>query len=616
MRKISLLFLSFLFFNVSFSQSNSVIKTDSVKWLKEARFGMFIHFGVSSQLEGVWKGEPIQGYSEWIMRTKKIPKKTYFEEVVKKFNPEKFNAEDWVNTAQQTGMKYFIVTAKHHDGVAMYDSKVSDFSITASPFKRDLLGELKAASVKHGLKFGFYYSHAMDWAESNAPGNDWDWEAPGGDKNLFGGKEWHKKYAGFIPNLNLYFANKVFPQVKELVERYHPDILWFDTPSRVPQEMNALLLRYVKLLDPNIIVNSRIAMYPLEGTDYTDTQDRPYEFYPVKELWEAVPTTNDSYGYSKYDNSHKLPAFFIRLIVKASARGGNVLLNMGPKSDGTIDTKDVSIFKGIGAWFKVNGESIYGTERTPLTVQSWGETTVKGNRLYLHVFNWPKDGKIVLGGLGNSVAKAYLLSDVAKKGLTVKKVNNTDYLIEGGAKAIDAVNTVVVVETTEGAIKAFDNRRLLQAGVENELRIFDCSEKSDNIEFGDGMETRIYAKNITATNQFIRFNTRLNTPANYKVVVEYQNSGKLSSQDFIIEAPTQNNEHKQVAKANDNQIEVQVGAQKLSAALQQTNDSTYAKTTLGSVQLPVGNIDIVIRPLKIATAEFARPKSVYLVPEK
>lgn len=399
------------------------------------------------------------------------------------------------------------------------------------------------------------------------------------------------------------------------MDSYHPDILWFDTPSRVPQEMNALLLRYVKLLDPNIIVNSRIAMYPLEGTDYTDTQDRPYEFFPVKDLWEAIPTTNESYGYSKYDNSHKPSSFFIRLIVKASARGGNVLLNMGPKGDGTIDSKDLSIFKGIGNWFKVNGESIYGTERTPLTVQSWGETTVKGNRVYLHVFNWPKDGKIVLGGLGNNINNAYLLSDISKKKLLFSRINNTDYLIEGGAKAFDIVNTVVVVETTDGAIKASNNRRLLQSGVENELRVFDCSEKSETIEFGDGMQTHIYAKNITKTNQFIRFNARLNSPANFKVVIEYQNSGKLSSQDFIIEAPTQNNEHKQEAEVNGNQVEVQVGNQKLNATLKQTNDSTYAKTSLGSVHLAKGNVDVFIRPLKIVTAEFARPKSIYLVQE-
>jgi len=574
---------------------------------------MFIHFGVSSQLEGVWKGETIEGYSEWIMRTKKIPKQTYFNEVVKHFNPEKFNADEWVRIVKETGMKYMIVTAKHHDGVAMFDSKVSNYDIASSPFKRDLLGELKAACVKQGIKFGFYYSHAMDWGEANAPGNDWDWDAPGGNKNLYGGKEWHKKYAGFIPNLNTYFAEKVFPQVKELVDNYQPDILWFDTPSRVPQELNALLLRYVKLLNPNIIVNSRIAMYPLEGTDYINTQDRPYEFYPVDSLWEAIPTTNNSYGYSKYDNTHKPASFFIKLIAKASARGGNVLLNMGPKGDGTVDEKDQIIFKGIGAWFNINGEGIYGTERTPLPVQNWGETTVKGNKLYLHVFNWPKDGKVVVGSLANRPFKAYLLADKAKKSLPLRNVSKNDYLIEAGKYGIDSVNTVIVVET-DSVVKVSDDRRLLQKGMLNELRIFDCNEKSKGIEFGDGMETRIYAKNITDSSQSITFKTRLNESAKYQVVLEYQNSGKLSSQDFIIEAPTQAKLQKQAEKSASNQVEVLLGNRKLSAALQPTNDSTYAKTTLGIVQLPKGNIDIVIKPLKIATAEFARPKSIYLKP--
>jgi alpha-L-fucosidase len=587
--------------------------SDTVSWWKDARFGMFVHFGVSSALNGYWKGNPVKGYSEWAMRTCKIPRLQYLNEVIKPFNPVDFDAEEWIRLAKNTGMKYLVVTAKHHDGVAMYPSKVSDFSITASKFSRDILGELRDACRKHGLKFGFYYSHAMDWEDKDAPGNDWDYENPGGDRQLFGGREWHKKYPGFYPNILSYLERKALPQIKELIENYQPDLMWFDTPSRMPQELNALVFKYVRLLDPKILINSRVAYYPLAGVDYEDTQDRPYEFYPVDGLWEALPTTNDSYGYSLPDNSHKPSSFFVRLIVKAAARGGNVLLNMGPMGNGQPDPRDVKIFNGIGKWFAINGESIYGTNQSPLPVQNWGEITAKGNKLYLHVFEWPKNGALILSGLKNTITNAYRLSDIEKQSLSYTRINHLDYLIKAAKHTPDAVDEVVVIELAE-PISIGDGRRLLLPGSINELRVFDCSFKSRGIEFGDGMKNNINAKKIITTDQTIVWSTRINESAKFEVVVEYQNSGKVKSQDFIVEAPTQLTNGIPTISGNGNRIQVVIGKQKLEGNLSGTSDTSYVQTSLGIVQLSKGKLDIVMKPVKIVTEEFARPKSLYLKP--
>ncbi|MDD4972238.1 MAG: alpha-L-fucosidase [Paludibacter sp.] len=610
MKRFSL-FILITTYSLSLLASTPRSESDTIKWFKDARFGMFVHFGVSSALGGVWEGKPVSGYSEWIMSTCKIPKERYFKEVVKPFDPAEFNAEEWILLAKNTGMKYFIVTAKHHDGVAMYDSKVSDYDIASSRFKRDILGELRDACKKYGLKFGFYYSHAMDWGDKDAPGNDWDFDNPGGARQLLGGREWHKQHDDFMPNLLNYFGTKVFPQIKELIDHYDPDIMWFDTPSRVPQELNALVFKYVRLINPKILVNSRIAFYPLEGVDFEDTQDRPFEFYPVEGLWEALPTTNNSYGYSQFDNSHKPSSFFIRLIAKAAAKGGNILLNMGPMGNGKPDPRDITIFNGIGKWFAVNRESIYGTDKTTLPNQNWGETTHKENKIYLHIFDWPKDGQLILGGLKNNISKAYLLSDKNKKCLSFKRMNSLDYLINVGKSVPDTVDAVVVLEHSELNCES-DSRRLLLPGYINELRVFDCNSKSKDLEFGDGMKPNIYVKNITSTDQFITWTTRLNEDTKYEVTVEYQNSGKLTSRDFVVEAPTQLEDIKKTENAEQNRLQILLGNNSLEANLSATADTSYARTVLGIVALPKGNIDITLKAAKIATKEFARPKSIYL----
>jgi alpha-L-fucosidase len=359
-----------------------------IQWWRDAKFGMFVHWGIYSLPAGEWKGKKVSGYAEHLMRKEKISKKDYLE-VAHQFNPVLFDADKWILDAKKAGMNYFIITAKHHDGFAMYDSKVSDFTIIKqTAFKRDPMAELAAAAKRHGMKFGFYYSHAFDWEDPDAPGNDWEYKNPGGDLGLYGGVNWYVKHPELLPKAVKYVDEKAIPQIKELLTKYHPDILWFDTPQKLPLSENIRILKAIRETDPNVVVNGRLVRNANANFgDYKNTADRPAEFYPVEGDWEAIPTTNESYGYSKYDLSHKPSSFFIQLLAKAASRNGNLLLNIGPKGDGSFDAKDAQILTGIEKWVAKNAESIYRTHKTAMPLQNWGVSTQKGNKLYLHIFD-------------------------------------------------------------------------------------------------------------------------------------------------------------------------------------------------------------------------------------
>jgi alpha-L-fucosidase len=232
-----------------------------IAWWREAKFGMFIHWGIYSLPGGEWKGVKVSGYAEHLMRKEKILRKDYID-LAHQFNPVLFNAEEWILHAKQAGMKYFIITSEHHDGFAMFDSKVSDFTIVKqTPFKRDPMAELAAAAKKHGIKFGFYYSHAFDWEHPDAPGNDWEYKNPGGDLNLYDGRNWYDLHPDLLPKAVKYVNEKAIPQIKELLVKYHPDIIWFDTPQKLPLSENIRILKAIRETDANVVVNGRLARY-------------------------------------------------------------------------------------------------------------------------------------------------------------------------------------------------------------------------------------------------------------------------------------------------------------------------------------------------------------------
>ncbi|WP_340110665.1 alpha-L-fucosidase [Maribellus mangrovi] len=580
---------TFLFFiltsQVGFGQDS---QEEKMKWWDEARFGMFIHWGVYSELGGEWKGKQAPGYSEHILRSLRIPLEQY-KEVAANWNPEKFNAEEWVKLCKEAGMKYMVITSKHHDGFAMWDTHVKGWEnydiVNGTKFGRDPMVELKAACDKYGIKFGFYYSHAQDWSHPYGQRNTVDYNQPTQKGKWYNMPEWqeHRK-----KSLEYYVKGKSIPQLEEILsKKYDPDIIWFDTSSWLPEDQRQLILESArKVAGPNVIFNSRSAR---GYADYKSTTDRPAEFKDEgSRYWEAIPTTNESYGYHKMDHSHKPASHFIKLLSKASARGGNLLMNVGPKGDGTIADIDVKILKGIGAWLKVNGEAIYGTEKTCLPVQSWGQTTIKGNMLYLHIHNYPGE-KLVLGGLKSKIEKAWLLADPDKKALAFEKTPAGDAMFAMPAEAPDSVVSVVAVEC-EGDVAYNGTSRLISPSYENTFHVFDGNLNNEDLKYDTGKKNKDCVINWKNKNDFITWENRIEKDVNFDVFVTYQ-SDKGSE---------------------NNQFEVTIGDKHFTANV--VPGAYFEKTKIGRVSMKRGDATITVKPVNIASTELMKLQKLILEP--
>jgi hypothetical protein len=567
-------------------------------WWREARFGMFIHWGVYSQLAGSWRGTPVRGYAEHIQRIRKISAAEYRAAAVAKFEPVQFSADEWVRSAKQAGMGYMIITAKHHDGFAMFDSKVSDYNVVkATPWRRDPMRELRDAAKRQGLRFGFYYSHAFDWGDADAPGNDWEYQNPGGDLNLHGGRDWWLASPERLVAVRRYVDRKAIPQIRELIAKYDPDILWFDTPHKLPPEENLRILQAARAAKPTIVINGR-GVQPLpDGPearfgDYANTADRPAEIYPHEGDWEAIPTTNESYGYHASDSSHKPPEHFVRLLAKAAARGGNLLLNIGPRGDGTFDARDTAILNGIGRWMAVNGASIHGTTRTPLPPQLWGQSTLKGNRIYLHVFDWPANGKLHLSGLRSPVWSASLLARPSAGPLAVTRVGPTDVEIAVPASPVDPWDSVIALECGV-PMETADGIWLPKGGAPARLHVFDAAIAGAGIAYGDGKRGNDVTQRWSDTAGTVTWTVRVSEPATYALALDYAFANKDSAGSF----------------------EVTAGATRLPATVRATAaNSDFRLHELGAVTLAPGTTAITVRPTRLAGKDLMRLRALVLAP--
>jgi alpha-L-fucosidase len=573
---------------------NESMKTRDARleWWREARFGMFVHWGVYSGLGNEYKGRKGGGYAEHIQRVLKIPIPEYRVEVAGHFNPTNFNADEWIRTAKEAGMGYFVITSKHHDGFAMWPTKVNDYNVMdATRWHHDPMADLRAACKKYGVKFGFYYSHAFDWGNSNAPGNDWDYNNPGGDKKL-GGTDWWETTPEFMTKARKYVDEKSIPQLQELIRSYDPDIFWFDTPSKLPPSENYRIMKAVRAASSRVVINGRIVR---GWGDYDSTADRPAEFSPHDGDWEGIPTTNESYGWNKFDDSHKPASHFIQMLAKAVARGGNTLMNIGPMGNGQMDPKDIAILKGIAGWWKVNGESIRGCDRTPLQVQAWGESTRKGNTLYLHVFEWPANGKLVVGGLKSGVKKAWLLFDAQRTPLETTRLNPIydfknplDVTIRVPAKAPDTADSVVVVECAEAIVA--DTTRLLQPSFATEtLRVFDAQLHGKALRFGPGKTRDAHVTGWTKADEFISWPVRLNGDATFDVTATYDAEPDSAGNAFALA----------------------VGDQQLKGMVQAGTIRTVA---LGRISLKSGSSEIKVSPVELKSGELMQLRTVELKP--
>ncbi len=383
---------------------------DRMAWWDEAKFGMFIHWGLYAVPAGEYKDQRISGIGEWIMNSLNIPIAEY-EQFASQFNPVHYNADEWVALAKQAGMEYIIITSKHHDGFCLWDSDMTDWDvIAATPYDRDLLKELADACERHGVRLGFYYS-IMDWHHPDAQAM---WEP-----NYNQGRN----SENINPNFQRYLDDYMKPQLEELLTGYGDiGVLWFDG-EWIPDyttEMGKDVYNFARNIKPDLIINNRVdkgrqgmAGMDAEG-DFAGDFGTPEKEIPATGMpglrWETCMTMNDTWGFKHFDHNWKSADSLIYQLIDVTSKGGNFLLNVGPTAEGLIPAPSVERLQAMGRWMDINSESIYGTTASPFERPEWGRFTRKDDIIYAHVFNWPADGQLNIPEI-QSASRAWLLAD-------------------------------------------------------------------------------------------------------------------------------------------------------------------------------------------------------------
>ena len=484
-------------------------------WWRDARFGLFIHWGVYSVPAGTHNGEQIENIGEWIMHYGKIPVSEY-QQYAKEFNPVDYDPEAWVLMAKDAGMKYIVITAKHHDGFALFETAASDWNIVeATPYGKDLLKPLAEAARKHDIKLGFYYSQAQDWVHPG--GSFWD------------GYGWDPAQNG---SMDEYLRDIAVPQVKELFTNYGEiSILWWDTPIDMTPARAAMFDGLVEL-QPGIIVNNRL-LYGHDGDLRTPEQNVPPTGLDYD--WEACMTMNTTWGYKSYDDDWKSSGQLIRNLVDSASKGGNYLLNVGPMANGEIPQASIERLKDVGEWMRVNSSSIYGTTASPFIRLTWGRATKKeypnATELYLHVFDWPEDGLLRVDGLRSDVSGAYFMADFQQQ-IQVDKTQEgvVLYLPE---QPLDEIDTVIVLKIN-GKLEV---ERILPSQNEEGALVLSMDDANiHNPGYGGRLELSqddnfaSYLDGWTDYNSHVDWLVRIDNPGTFEVyaeVVAEQSTGFL-----------------------------------------------------------------------------------------
>ena len=424
-------------------------RAERMAWWNEARFGMFIHWGLYAELAGYWQGKPIAGLGEWIMNRAKIPVADY-KKLVATFDPKEFNAHEWVGMAKASGVKYIVITAKHHDGFAMFHSRANRFNIVdATPFHRDPLRELAIACHEQGIRFGFYYSQDQDWTYPGAA-------AIGG--------HWDPAQSGSFAK---YIHDKAIPQIRELLTNYEfadaPAEIWFDTPTK---EMTPQLAgQIVRVLNqhPEVLWNNRLGG-GYKGDYKTPEQHIPAQGFPGV-AWETCMTINDTWGYKRDDTNFKSVETLLWNLIDIASKGGNYLLNVGPTASGVIPEQEQGRMLAMGRWLAVNGEAIYGTHAGPFSkehgaysatqkgrdgkpvwVPEWDwRATAKGDKVYVSILDWPGE-RLQLPAVQAKVQGAYMLADPGRTALKFSQDGN-GLTVKLPGTQVDPIASVLVLRT-------------------------------------------------------------------------------------------------------------------------------------------------------------------------
>jgi alpha-L-fucosidase len=554
-----------------------------MRWWREARYGLFIHWSLSSVYAGEWKGKPSGG--DWIMERVKAPVAEYAEGA-KRFTAENFNADEWVALAKAGGMKYIVITAKHHDGFTMFPSKASKFNIhDATPFKRDPMAELAAACRREGLKFGIYYSQAQDWHHAGGykPTGKWGPNQIGCEP----GVSWDPAQDG---DPDAYVKNIAAVHIREIVENYQPDIFWWDYPTQMPEEsVKALRAPLADL--PNVIVNCRLGN-GVKG-DFSTFEFSIPEEKTIGRDWETCTNMNKSWGYRRLDFAYRPASELLREFIEIMSRGGNYLLNIGPDSTGTIPEPQIERITQIGEWLRKNAEFVYGTEAVKIGWQPKNQWLVsKDGAYYLHVTGWGKQAAR-LPGLSAEVVSA---TTTTGESLVVEKDGEGITTITPPA-APDPLGTVVILK--------------LAGTLETRTARAECSPRPDG-------SLLLLAKDAALAEKM-----RLGSAGGQPVFRNWVNPSQIPTWKLMVPQEAAG-EYRvtlvyscEEAEAGST-FELTTGKSKVAGTVESTGDvQTVKRFDLpGLLRLEAGPQILSIAPLKIAKNSVANLRDITLTPVK